>query len=50
MIYKINLDRLKSQRLKNCPCELEQIEDNKCPCVLFTETGKCKCGVFKIMR
>jgi hypothetical protein len=45
-MFNINLKRLQQQRLKNCPCELEQTEDNKCPCLNFTITGKCKCGIF----
>jgi len=46
MLYKINFKKLKTQRLKNCNCELEQKEENICPCLSFIETGNCKCGLF----
>lgn len=30
-----------------CPCELEVIEDTKCPCKKMREEQKCKCGLYK---
>jgi ferredoxin-thioredoxin reductase catalytic subunit len=29
-----------------CPCKVDKIEDNICPCKDFRETGKCICGLY----
>lgn len=29
-----------------CPCKLEKIPDNKCPCKDFREHGDCCCGLY----
>ena len=38
------------RRIKNnsgfCPCRLEKIPDNKCPCKDFRENGECCCGLY----
>jgi ferredoxin-thioredoxin reductase catalytic subunit len=29
-----------------CPCKLQKIEDNKCPCIELREQGTCTCKLF----
>lgn len=29
-----------------CPCKVDRIEDNICPCKEFRETGNCICGLY----
>lgn len=29
-----------------CPCKLDKVKDNKCPCVEFRTTGYCCCGLY----
>lgn len=32
-----------------CPCKIEKIEENKCPCHEFlygTDLGECHCGLY----
>lgn len=29
-----------------CPCKLEKIPDNKCPCRDFRESSDCTCGLY----
>lgn len=29
-----------------CPCRVEKIEDNKCPCLAFRATKACCCGLY----
>jgi len=31
-----------------CPCKVERIPDNVCPCKEHVETGRCKCGLYKM--
>ena len=31
-----------------CPCKIEHIPDNICPCVEHLTTGGCKCGLYKV--
>lgn len=30
-----------------CPCKIERIPDNICPCKENREQGTCKCGLYK---
>ena len=30
-----------------CPCKIERIEENICPCKEHLTTGKCICGLYK---
>ena len=46
--YEVNLKMLKKTRGKKCPCVLVEHPDTMCPCVEFTDTGRCRCGLFKI--
>ena len=38
------------KRIKNnsghCPCRIEKIPENKCPCKDFREEGECICGLY----
>ena len=29
-----------------CPCKMDHIEDNICPCKDYRDTGKCICGLY----
>lgn len=29
-----------------CPCKLEKVPENKCPCKDFREDGDCCCGLY----
>lgn len=29
-----------------CPCKINRIDDNICPCKEYRETGKCICGLY----
>lgn len=29
-----------------CPCRVEKIEENRCLCQEFRETGHCCCGLY----
>ena len=29
-----------------CPCKLERIPENKCPCKDLREEGECHCGLY----
>lgn len=40
--------KLKVQHNKGyCPCKVEKIPDNMCPCLEFRTSKKCICGLFK---
>jgi ferredoxin-thioredoxin reductase catalytic subunit len=30
-----------------CPCKVDKIPENICPCYDFTDTGICKCGLYQ---
>lgn len=30
-----------------CPCKIDKIEDNICPCKDYRETGNCICKLYK---
>ena len=30
-----------------CPCKVERIPDNICPCKDYIDGGSCKCGLYK---
>jgi ferredoxin-thioredoxin reductase catalytic subunit len=30
-----------------CPCKIQKTDDNICPCIDYTTTSKCICGLFK---
>lgn len=30
-----------------CPCKIEHIPENICPCNDYTSTGNCHCGLYK---
>lgn len=30
-----------------CPCKVERTPENICPCFDYTDTGNCKCGLYK---
>ena len=29
-----------------CPCRVQKVSENICPCVEFLETGHCRCQLF----
>lgn len=33
-----------------CPCKVEEIDENICPCDEFINEGKCHCGLFEIVE
>ncbi len=48
--YKIDFELLKKVKKKGfCLCDSKKRVDgsNICPCDVFLNTGKCKCGVFE---
>lgn len=30
-----------------CPCKVERTNENICPCYEYSDTGVCKCGLYK---
>ena len=45
------VEEIKEQLKKNswfCPCKIQKIQENKCPCEEFRnmEVGECHCGLF----
>lgn len=52
--YKLNADSAHVQKIieglhkKNghCPCRLQEIPENQCPCDQFVNEGICKCKLF----
>ena len=53
MIIQFDFEKFKKQYGKLCPCILPSgttVEiDWICPCREFRESGKCRCGLFKII-
>lgn len=47
---KLILDGLKRNEdtygARYCPCKIDKVEDNICPCTDYRETGICKCRLF----
>ena len=51
MFFKIDFKRLHKDKGSLCRCLFKSAENNKteniCPCDGFTDTMKCRCGMFK---
>jgi len=30
-----------------CPCSIEKVDDNKCPCKKMIEQNECHCGLYE---
>ena len=45
LFVKGQLKRIK-QNNGFCPCKIEKIPDNKCPCKDLRENGDCCCGLY----
>lgn len=45
------LDGLEGNKVKYgaryCPCKLDKVSENICPCKTFREKKECHCGLFK---
>ncbi len=49
--FSIALERLHEFKRKPCPCLVNApIVKNLCPCDEFTKYGKCRCGVFRVVK
>ena len=44
--YTLTIIRGLIEKNGYCPCKLEKIEENICPCDEFINTGKCHCQLF----
>ena len=45
-VFVKNFKKRLKQNNGFCPCKLQRIPDNKCPCKDFRETGECTCGLY----
>ncbi len=45
---KVKIEKALNEKTEgHCPCRLERIPDNICPCKEFRETGICICNLFE---
>jgi hypothetical protein len=51
--YKIDLEKLELIKGAKCPClgpSVPESDTNKCPCMVFTKTGFCRCKIFEAVK
>ena len=54
MKFEVDHEKLQQYYERLCPCLIPNrdtaIQENICPCRMFINEGKCRCGLFKEVK